>query len=319
MSKSICLFDFSKIKSKQQFKISEYNFIKYNFDEFTSQKSEKNAKNKEKEDKQQYYIKKVNMNIPYIDNIIKITKKFSSNRIIKFHRRPKNKKISIKNSKNEFGSLISKKRKKISSITKIKSKNIESSNDIGENNITEKKDELAKKDLFKKNEDKNKINISYKNNNIKSESKDIHIAATKKTLFDIKKSISLIKIKNNSKKDAIFTSEKNKENHNILSNDEKNIESLETKKYIDNYKTEEEFFLINNEQIDNNILNLMSEFGDYYLPNNLLLSNDEDNKSPKIDLFNSKESKNTFIDNLSNGFVQSTNNIRIDNNNVFNI
>ena len=373
MSKSICLFDFSKIKSKQQFKISEYNFIKYNFDEFTSQKSEKNSKNNEKKDKQQYYIKKVNMNIPSnellkdenfrneffhnydtsfskfcginkkiykeiykqiqyipelnkmgniqidIDNIIKITKKFSSNRIIKFHRRPKNKKISIKNPKNEFGSLISKKRKKISSITKIKAKNIENSNDFGENNITEKKDELAKKDLFKKNEDKNKINISYKNNNIKSESKDIHIAATKKTLFDIKKSISLIKIKNNSKKDAIFTSEKNKENHNILSNDEKNIESLETKKYIDNYKTEEEFFLINNEQIDNNILNLMSEFGDYYLPNNLLLSNDEDNKSPKIDLFNSKESKNTFIDNLSNGFVQSTNNIRIDNNNVFNI
>ena len=60
------------------------------------------------------------------------------------------------------------------------------------------------------------------------------------------------------------------------------------------------------------------------MPNNLLLSNDEDNKyniklSPNIDLFNSNKSKSTFIDNLSNGFVQSTNNIRIDNNNVFNI
>ena len=189
MSKNICLFDFSKIKSKQQFEISEYNFFRYNFDEFSSQKSEKNTKNKEKKDKQQYYIKKVNMNIPSnellkdenfrneffhnydtsfskfcginkkiykeiykqiqyipelnkmgniqidIDNIIKITKKFSSNRIIKFHRRPKNKKISIKNPKNEFGSLISKKRKRISSITKNKAKNIENSNDFGENNI----------------------------------------------------------------------------------------------------------------------------------------------------------------------------------------
>ena len=373
MRKSICIFNISKIKSKEQFKISENNSFGYNFSEFKSQKSQENEKNKGIKDKQQSYNKQINMNIPSndilkdenllneffhnydtsfskfcginkkmykeifekvqyisklnkneniqidINDIIKMTKKFSSNKIIKIHRRLKNKKIYGECSKNESESLISKKRHKIISNTKYKVK-INQNNDVyGENIITEKKDS----DLCKQNDGENIINLSFKINNIKNDINDIHIASNKKTLFDIKSNLAHIKIKNNSEKETNSLSKKNEGNHNILSNDIIINDNLETNKHLDNYKAEEQFFIINNEQYDNNILNLISRVDNYYLPNNLSLSNDEENKyniklSPNIYLFNPNDSQNTFVDNLSNGNVQSTNIIRNDMNNLSN-
>ena len=70
MRKSICIFNISKIKSKEQFKISENNSFGYNFSEFKSQKSQENEKNKGIKDKQQSYNKQINMNIPS-NNILK--------------------------------------------------------------------------------------------------------------------------------------------------------------------------------------------------------------------------------------------------------
>ena len=173
------------------------------------------------------------------------------------------------------------------------------------------------------NDEEKIINLLFKINNIKNDINDIHIASNKKTLFDIKSNLAHIKIKNNSEKETNSLSKKNEGNHNILSNDIIINDNLETNKHLNNYKAEEQFFIINNEQLDNNIVNLISRVDNYYLPNNLSLSNDEENKyniklSPNIYLFNSNDSQNTFVDNLSNGNVQPKNIIRNDMNNSFN-
>ena len=356
MSKSICLFDLSKVKRIKTFELSEYNSFTFNFSEFTSKKNKKNAKSK---DTQSYYIKNVNLNIPSndklkdenfrndffhnyktsfakfcdinrdiymeingksqyipklnqmgeikmdINNIIKKLKKFSDSKCLKFRRRLKKKIFSFENSKKIHGNLISKKR----NISKNKTKNNESNNDILENNLKGKNNIYTKiKDSnpHKENNGENNVGLSFLINNIKNERNDIPTSSDRKTLFDIKKNLTHIKIKNHSIIKANYLLKKDKDSQSNLSNKMKVNENLETNKNSDENKSKEQFFLIDNEYFKNNIFKLIPD----YQPNNSSFSIDEENEyiSPNINLFNSTDSLKTSVDNLFNYTTQQINN-----------
>ena len=359
MSKSICLFDLSKVKPIKTFELSEYNSFSFNFSEFTSKKNKKNAKIK---DTQSYYIKNVNLNIPSndklkdenfrndffhnyktsfakfcdinrdiymeineksqyipklnqmgeikmdINNIIKKLKKFSDSKCLKFRRRLKKKIFSFENSKKIHGNLISKKR----NISKNKTKNNESNNDILENNLKGKNNiytEIKDSNPHKENNGENNVGLSFLINNIKNERNDIPTSSDRKTLFDIKKNLTHIKIKNHSIIKANYLLEKDKDSQSNLSNKMKVNENLETNKNSDENKSKEQFFLIDNEYFNDNIFKLIPD----YQPNNSSFSIDEENEynlklSSNINLFNSTDSLKTLVDNLFNNTTQQINN-----------
>ena len=355
MSKSICLFDLSKVKPIKTFELSEYNSFTFNFSEFTSKKNKKNAKIK---DTQSYYIKNVNLNIPSndklkdenfrndffhnyktsfakfcdinrdiyieineksqyipklnqmgeikmdINNIIKKLKKFSDSKCLKFRRRLNKKIFSFENSKKIHGNLISQKR----NISKNKTKNNKSNNDILENNLKGKNNiytEIKDSNPHKENNGENNVGLSFLINNIKNERNDIPTSSDRKTLFDIKKNLTHIKIKNHSIIKANYLLKKDKDSQSNLSNRMKVNENLETNKNSDENKSKEQFFLIDNEYFKNNIFKLIPD----YQPNNSSFSIDEENElSPNINLFNSTDSLKTSVDNLFNYTTQQINN-----------
>jgi hypothetical protein len=69
MNQSVYLFELSKMKSKEEFQISEYNQFIYNFSESKSKKNKKSKKDTIKADEQLYYIKDSNMDIPSNDKL----------------------------------------------------------------------------------------------------------------------------------------------------------------------------------------------------------------------------------------------------------
>ena len=243
-----------------------------------------------------------------INNIIKKLKKFSDSKCLKFRRRLKKKLFSFENSKKIHGNLISNKR----NISKSKTKNNETNNDILENNLMGKNNiytETKDSNSYKEKKDKNKINLSFPINGIKNKKSDIPTSSDRKTLFDIKKNLTHIKIKNHSIKKANYLSEKDKDSQSNLSNEIKVNENLETNKNLDENKSKEQIFLIGNEYFNNNFFKLIPN----YQSNNSSFSMDDENKSniqlsPNINLFNSTDSLKTLVDNLSNYTTQQINN-----------
>ena len=243
-----------------------------------------------------------------INNIIKKLKKFSDSKCLKFRRRLKKKIFSFENSKKIHGNLISKKR----NISKNKTKNKESNNDILENNLKGKNNiykEIKDSNPHKENNGDNNVGLSFLINNIKNERNDIPTSSDRKTLFDIKKNLSHIKIKNHSIIKANYLLKKDKDSQSNLSNKMKVNENLETNKNSDENKSKEQFFLIDNEYFNDNILKLIPD----YQPNNSSSSIDEENEynkklSPNINLFNSTDSLKTLVDNLFNNTTQQINN-----------
>ena len=60
----ICLFNFSKIRSSNSFKLSDFNSFKFNFSNKKPDIQNIKYKNGQKKDQGDHYIKKININIP---------------------------------------------------------------------------------------------------------------------------------------------------------------------------------------------------------------------------------------------------------------